>query len=69
MELVKKHILFFSGISICTLALNNRIGFSVISGLDLAKKQNFQPDRKKIKSYFSISNPSPVIDNVISSRS
>ena len=65
MELVKKHILFFSGISVCTIALLSGLVFSVIASLDLSKEsKSFNRTEKKLN-HTLVASPSPVNDNVI----
>ena len=67
MELVKKHILFFSGISICTIALIAGLVFSVLAALDLSKKsKSFDRTERKLKRML-VASPSPVDENVIAS--
>ena len=67
MELFKKHILFFSGISVCAIALIAGLVFSVISALDLAKKsKSFDKTERNLKRML-VANPSPVNENVIAS--
>ncbi len=67
MELVKKHILFFSGISVCTIALVTGLVFSVLAALDLNKTSNsFNRTEKSLKRTLAAS-PSPVVDNVTAS--
>ena len=67
MELFKKHILFFSGISVCTVALIVGLVFSVIAALDLSKESNsFNRAEKKLNRSL-VASPSPVNKNVISS--
>lgn len=67
MELFKKHILFFSGISICTIALIAGLVFSVLAALDLSKKsKSFDRTERKLKRML-VASPSPVDENVIAS--
>ena len=67
MELVKKHILFFSGISVCTIALLIGIVFSVLAAIDLSKEsKSFNRTEKKLQRSL-LASPSPVEDNVIAS--
>jgi hypothetical protein len=67
MELFKKHILFFSGISICTIALTAGLIFSVLAALDLSKKsKSFDRTERNLKRML-VANPSPVDENVIAS--
>lgn len=67
MELFKKHILFFSGISICTIALIAGLVYSVIVALDLGKKsKSFNRTERNLKRML-VANPSPVSDNVTAS--
>ena len=67
MELVKKHILFFSGISVCTIALLTGLVFSVIAALDLSKESNsFNRTEKKLNRTL-VASPSPVNENVTAS--
>ena len=67
MELVKKHILFFSGISVCTIALIIGLVFSVIASLDLSKEsKSFNRIEKKLNRTL-IASPSPVNENVTAS--
>lgn len=67
MELFKKHILFFSGISVCTIALITGLVFSVMAALDLGKKSNsFNRTERNLKRML-LANPSPVDDNVTAS--
>ena len=67
MELVKKHILFFSGISICSIALLIGIVFSIIAALDLNKESNsFNRTEKKLNRTL-VASPSPVNENVTAS--
>ena len=68
MELVKKHILFFSGISVCTIALLTGLVFSVIAALDLSKESNsFNRTEKKLNRTL-VASPSPVNENVTASE-
>ena len=67
MELFKKHILFFSGISICTIALIAGLVFSVLAALDLSKKsKSFDRTERNLKRML-VASPSPVDENVIAS--
>lgn len=67
MELFKKHILFFSGISVCTIALVTGLVFSVLAALDLNKTSNsYNRTEKSLKRTLAAS-PSPVVDNVTAS--
>lgn len=67
MELFKKHILFFSGISICTIALIAGLVYSVIAALDLGEKsKSFNRTERNLKRML-VANPSPVSDNVTAS--
>ena len=67
MELIKKHILFFSGITICTIALITGLVFSVIAALDLSEKlNNFNRTEKKLNRALA-SSPTPVDQNVSAS--
>ena len=67
MELFKKHILFFSGISICTIALIAGLVFSVLAALDLSKKsKSFDRAERNLKRML-VASPSPVDENVIAS--
>lgn len=67
MELVKKHILFFSGISVCTIALVTGLVFSVLAALDLNKtSDSFNRTEISLKRTLAAS-PSPVVDNVTTS--
>ena len=67
MELVKKHILFFSSISICVIALLIGLAFSIIAALDLSKEsKSFDRIEKKLNRTLAAS-PSPVNKNVNSS--
>ena len=67
MELLKKHKLFFLGISVCTTALLTGLVFSLISGLNLIKESDrFNKTEKKLERTLSAS-PSPVNENVIAS--
>ena len=68
MELFKKHILFFSGISICTIAFIAGIVFSVLSALDLSKKsKSYDRSERNLKRMLA-STPSPVDENVNASN-
>ena len=67
MELVRKHILFFSGISVCTIALLIGSVFSVVEALDLSKdSKSFNRTEKKLNRTL-VASPSPVEENVIAS--
>jgi hypothetical protein len=67
MELFKKHILFFSGVSICTVALIAGLVFSIIAALDLNKKsKSFDRTERNLKRML-VASPSPVDENVIAS--
>ena len=67
MELVKKHILFFSGISICTIVLLAGLVFSLIAALELSKEsKSFERTEKKLNRTL-VSTPSPVSENVTAS--
>ena len=67
MELFKKHILFFSGISICTIALIAGLVFSVLAALDLSKKSKSFDRTERILKRMLVASPSPVDENVIAS--
>lgn len=67
MELFKKHILFFSGISICTIALIAGLVYSVIAALDLGKKSKSVNRTERNLKRMLVANPSPVSDNVTAS--
>ena len=67
MELFKKHILFFSGISVCILALITGLVYSVLASLDLSKaSKSFNRTERNLKRML-VASPSPVNDNVIAS--
>ena len=67
MELVKKHILFFSGISVCTIILLIGLVFSVIASLELSNEsKSFNRTEKKLNRTLAAS-PSPVNVNVSAS--
>lgn len=67
MELFKKHILFFSGISVCTLALITGLVFSVLAALDLSKTSKSFNRTERNLNRMLVASPSPVNDNVIAS--
>ena len=67
MELVKKHILFFSSISVCLIALLIGLAFSIIAALDLSREsKSFNRIEKKLNRTL-VASPSPVNENVSSS--
>ena len=67
MEFVKKHILFFSAISVCTLAFFIGFILSVFGGIDLSKASNtFNRTEKKLSRTLS-STPSPLEKNITAS--
>ena len=68
MELLKKHIIFFSGTFICALALTAGLVFSVMSGIDLVEKTKVYNKTERNLKRILLSNPSPNDQNVISSR-
>ena len=64
MEFFKKHIIFFSGVSICAIALIVGLVFSVIAILDLSKNSK---SFKRTEGNFNrmlVAAPSPVDENV-----
>lgn len=64
MEIFKKHIIFFSGVSVCAVALLAGLVFSVIAILDLGKSsKSFNKTERNFKRML-VANPSPVDENV-----
>ena len=63
MELLKKHIIFFSGISICLLVLTAGLFFSALNVLDLNKILSDYSTTERSLNVF-VCKPSPVVENV-----
>lgn len=67
MDILKKHILFFSGLFVCTALLVAGLVFCTISGLEyLEKSKTFNRTEKNLQRML-LSSPSPVDENVVSS--
>lgn len=64
MEFFKKHIIFFSGVSVCAIALVVGLVFSLIAILDLSKGSKSFKRTERNFTRMLVAQPSPVDENV-----